>query len=76
MLNDIALFTLSNPVKLNNSIQIACLPKYSTAFPSYNTAAFASGWVFNTLDLKLIFSSRKIFIHRELRVQVEQFHQY
>jgi hypothetical protein len=57
MLNDIALFTLTNPVKLNNSIQIACLPPYYTAFPSYNSAAFASGWVFNILELKLIFSS-------------------
>ena len=47
-LNDIAILQLSNPVTLNQYVQIACLPNpsyNSNSFPPTSYLAYAMGWV-------------------------------
>ncbi len=36
--------TLTTTIKFNNYINVACLPQYSTTFPSINKKSFAGGW--------------------------------
>lgn len=46
VLNDIAIFKLSNSVNLNPNIKLACLPKStSSAYPPSSDSVYAAGWV-------------------------------
>jgi len=45
IVNDIALLFLDSPVKLNNHIQMACLPQsVSSKYPGENLDAYVAGW--------------------------------
>lgn len=51
MLNDIALMILSEPIKSNEYMKPACLPKsLSLTYPGCNLDAAASGWVNKPLN--------------------------
>jgi hypothetical protein len=44
---------LSEPVELNNNVQIACLPKeQSSSYPKAPVDAYIIGWGINQLNLK------------------------
>ncbi len=52
--NDIALITLDERVTFNKYVKAACLPKYSTTYPTQNLPAYASGWVEKKISLELL----------------------
>jgi hypothetical protein len=53
MFNDIALIILANPVILDSTTQIACLPSSeSSIYPSTATSAYLVGWVIKKLYIK------------------------